>query len=164
MHETFIPLWQEKAVTSFCMQSPTIAQVLQCRSVQRLQVEEIGGVREVFPRGCTVVLWKNIWKEKVNYDLFEIFYGVFLRNTSYIFCIKIIWTVYMEQLSNSSCFCFFYKSLGLLFCTAVIHINVLLPFCLFVSFQSRKKNSVNITHSCIGEHHCLLLICLIFRT
>ncbi|KFV57648.1 hypothetical protein N341_08066, partial [Tyto alba] len=27
-----------------------------------------------------------------------------------------------------------------------------------------KKNSVSITHSCIGEHHCLLLICLIFRT
>ncbi|KFQ08401.1 hypothetical protein N329_12464, partial [Haliaeetus albicilla] len=28
----------------------------------------------------------------------------------------------------------------------------------------KKKNSVSITHSCIGEHHCLLLICLIFRT
>ncbi|KFQ95858.1 hypothetical protein Y956_00241, partial [Nipponia nippon] len=27
----------------------------------------------------------------------------------------------------------------------------------------KKKISVSITHSCIGEHHCLLLICLIFR-
>ncbi|KFV44816.1 hypothetical protein N328_11162, partial [Gavia stellata] len=27
-----------------------------------------------------------------------------------------------------------------------------------------KKISVSITHSYIGEHHCLLLICLIFRT
>ncbi|XP_066038475.1 uncharacterized protein C9orf40 homolog isoform X2 [Chamaea fasciata] len=29
---------------------------------------------------------------------------------------------------------------------------------------AEKRNSVNITHSFTGEHHCLLLICLIFRT
>jgi len=43
----------------------------------------------------------------------------------------------------------------------VIYINILLPF-FFLSFQS-KKNSISITHSCIGEHHCLQLIYLIFR-
>lgn len=67
---------------------------------------------------------------------------------------------YNTSLKNSY---FFFLNFVCLFSNTVIHINVLLPFCLFVSFQS-KKNSVSITHSCIGEHRCLPLICLIFRT